>query len=246
MNSLISQLKRFAFRHPALERVARSALDLRYKMARRHLGGVGLEIGALDRPLRLPQTARAFYLDRLLPAELYHHYPELDHRHFYVSVVGDGETMACIRDESLDFLVANHVIEHTQDPIGTFKTFFKKLRPKGKIFMAVPDMRRTFDHSRIETTWVHLSTDHEQGTETSRREHYQEWAEWVDGLRGSDAEQRATILMEQDYSIHFHCWTLTGFSSFLERLAARLPLRVLETRSWRNENIFIIERTNQP
>ena len=218
-------------------------LDLRYKMAHRQLRGVGLEIGALDRPLFLPQGVKAFYLDRLSPSDLYRHYPELSHRHFYVSIVGDGETMNCIRDASLDFLIANHVIEHMQDPIGTLRTFTRTLRPHGKIFMAVPDMRSTFDHRRAETTWEHHLRDHTDGPAVSRRDHYQEWAVLVDGLANSAADERARNLLAQDYSIHFHCWTLEGFRSFLDHLAAILPLRIAETKSWRNENIFIIEKT---
>jgi predicted SAM-dependent methyltransferase len=239
---LISHLKQFVFRHPALERAARRLLDLRYKLARRHLRGAGLEIGALDRPLFLPLAAKAYYLDRLLPAELYQHYPELSHRHFFVSMVGDGETLDCIRNASLDFLIANHVIEHTQDPIGTLKTFLRKLKPGGIIFMAVPDMRRTFDQHRTETSWEHLAADHAHGPANSRRAHYREWAEQVEGLRGTEAEARANNLMNQDYSIHFHCRTLSGVHDFLAQLSKTLPLRVAVSRSWRNENIFVIEK----
>jgi predicted SAM-dependent methyltransferase len=241
---LISQLKQFIFRHPVLERFARQIFDVRYRLALRHLRGIGLEIGALDRPLFLPRHARAYYLDRLLPAKLYEHYPELTHRRFYVSLVGDGETMACVRDASLDFLIANHVIEHCQDPIGTLKTFTRKLKPHGKIFMAVPDMRRTFDHRRAETTWEHHVRDHEDGPVISRRDHYQEWAVLVDGLNGSAADERALALLTQDYSIHFHCWTLSGFQNFLSHMANELPLRTVDVKSWRNENIFIIEKTH--
>ncbi len=239
---MVFAIKEFVFRHPQLERVARRTLDLRYQMALRHLRGVGLEIGALDRPLYLPRGVRAFYLDRMVPAKLYAHYPELSHRKFYVSIVGDGETLDCLRDGSLDFMIANHVIEHCQDPIGTIKTFLSKLKPGGVVFMAVPDMRRTFDRTRTPTPLEHLIRDHEYGPEGSRSEHYLEWATHVEKLSGDAAQSRANELMRQDYSIHFHCWTLEGFTELLAKLGARLPLALAEVRSWRNENVFILKR----
>ena len=237
---LVEPLKNFVRQSPALERLARRFLDRRYQLARRHLRGIGLEIGALDRPLMLSSSAKAYYLDRLLPAKLREHYPELSHRPFYVSLVSDGESLSCIADGALDFIVANHVIEHCEDPIGALTTFARKLKLGGKIFMAVPDMRRTFDRHRRETTWDHLKADHEQGPARSREEHYREWAEVVDGLSGEKAVRRAGELQSMNYSIHFHCWTRRGIRDFLERLRASVPLRVMAGRSWRNENIFVL------
>jgi len=225
-----------------LERLARRFLDRRYQLARRHLRGTGLEIGALDRPLMLPVRAKAYYLDRLLPAKLREHYPELSHRLFYVSLVADGESLACVAAGALDFLVANHVIEHCEDPIAALTTFARKLKPGGKLFMAVPDMRRTFDRNRSETTWNHLQADHERGPLRSREEHYREWAETVDGLAGEAAVRRADQLRTMAYSIHFHCWTRDGFTDFLGRLRSYAPLRLIVSRSWRNENIFVLTK----
>jgi hypothetical protein len=203
---------------------------------------LGLEIGALDRPLMLPRRARAFYLDRFLPSKLREHYPELDGRRIYVSLVSEGEELPCIRDGSLSFVVANHVIEHCEDPIATLTTFSSKLQIGGIVFMAVPDMRRTFDHARPETPWQHLLADHQDGSATSRMSHYREWATIVECKRGDAAEQRAEELQAQNYSIHYHCWTEQGFRTFLDHIAETLPLRLVDSDSWRNENIFVLRK----
>ncbi|MFZ5433719.1 MAG: class I SAM-dependent methyltransferase [Calditrichota bacterium] len=136
------RIKRLIRRWPIAESAARFLVDRRYRMARKYLRGIGMEIGALDRPLILPKSAKAYYLDRLPLAELRRHYAEHSHKQFFISLVGDGEKLDCIRDGALDFIVANHMIEHCQDPIGTLKTFLSKLRVGGRIFMAVPDMRQ--------------------------------------------------------------------------------------------------------
>lgn len=241
---LLETVKNIIRRSETAERFGRLLLDKRYQLARRHLRGVGLEIGALDRPLWLPTGATAYYLDRLPPRDLYRHYPELSHRKFYVSLVADGESMDCIADGSLDFITANHVIEHCEDPIATLKTFTRKLKTGGKVFMAVPDMRRTFDRQRTETTWEHLSADHAGGPQHSREEHYREWVERVENMTGEAAAQRAQELRTMKYSIHFHCWTRAGFEAFLHHLQTTVPLRISDARSWRNENIFILQKSD--
>jgi len=237
---LVEPLKNLVRKSPVLERLLRRLVDRRYQLACRHLRGTGVEIGALDRPLLLPARAKAYYLDRLLPAKLREHYPELSHRRLYVSLAAEGESLSCITDGALDFLVANHVIEHCEDPIAALTTFAHKLKSGGRLFMAVPDMRRTFDRNRRETSYEHLAADHEHGPSRSRQEHYREWAEIVDGLAGEAVARRARELQSMTYSIHFHCWTRDGFAEFLGHLSATVPLRVIASRSWRNENIFVL------
>jgi predicted SAM-dependent methyltransferase len=243
---LLTPFKNLVHTNPSLERLARRLFDQRYRLARRHLRGIGVEIGALDRPLALPGHATAFYLDRFPPAKLREHYPELSHRRLYVSLVADGETLSCLAEEAVDFLVANHVIEHCEDPLAALTTFARKLKSGGRLFMAVPDMRRTFDRGRRETGYDHLNADHQQGPAHSREEHYREWAEAVNGLSGEEAARRARQLQTMNYSIHFHCWTRSGFMDFLEHLSSSLPLRLLAARSWRNENIFVLVKDSAP
>lgn len=211
-------------------------------MARKFLRGCGVEIGALDRPLYLPKRARAFYLDRLHPRELRKHYPELNSRPLFVSFVADGESMDCVRDGSLNFIVANHVIEHCEDPVATLMTFARKLTVGGVVFMAVPDKRRTFDCDRPETAWEHLAEDHRRGAEHSRALHYREWAELVEHLSGNEAARRSGELAAMGYRIHFHCWSDSSFRDFLDHARAFAPFALLDGCSWRDENIYILQR----
>jgi predicted SAM-dependent methyltransferase len=228
---------------PPLERLAAQIVNHRYRIARRHLHGIGLEIGALNRRQVLPAGARAIYLDRFYPRHLREHYPELGKDPFFVSLVADGETLACVRDESLDFVIANHVIEHCEDPVATLQAFAARLRSGGVIFMAVPDMRRTFDRDRTETTWEQLLQDHERGPAISRAAHFREWAQQVEKLSGDAAARRAHELEAMNYSIHFHCWTRAGFQDFIEHLSEMTPLTLLESAEWRDENIFVLKKS---
>lgn len=199
-------------------------VDARSVFAASYLQGEGLEIGALHWPLAAPSEAKVRYVDRKTVEELRSEYPELaDKPLTAVDVVDDGETLATIPGESQDFIVANHFLEHCEDPIGTIATHLGKLKPGGILFYAVPDKRYSFDFRRPVTPLKHLTADHELGPQRSRREHYEEWTRLViagefpatDGAQGPSWEEwvasRSRQLEQSGYSIHMHVWTQAEF-----------------------------------
>jgi SAM-dependent methyltransferase len=192
---------------------------VREYVGRLYLRGHGLEIGALQCPLSLPAAASALYVDRMPAEELARHYGDLN-----VSgvrppdIVDDGERLATIDHASRDFVVANHFLEHCEDPIAALENMLRVVKPGGVVFLAVPDKRFTFDAPRPVTTIDHLKRDHAEGPARSRREHFEEWARIVVGASDEDAQQVATELIEADYSIHYHVWTQTELLEFLVTL----------------------------
>jgi SAM-dependent methyltransferase len=208
-------------------------LDARAEFAARYLFGEGLEVGPLHLPLRLPAHARARYVDRMPVEELRAEYPELAGWDLTpVDVIDDGERLETIAEGSQDFIVANHFLEHCENPIGTIETHLGKLRPGGVLFYAVPDKRYTFDFRRPVVTLEHMVVDYEQGPEASRREHYEEWSRLVLVEEAEPEEQtlaRARDLEGAGYSIHMHAWTQAEFLAM-----------VLECRS-RFDSAFDIE-----
>jgi predicted SAM-dependent methyltransferase len=199
-------------------------LDARIEFAYRYLAGEGLEIGGLNLPLEVPRQARVRQVDRMTTAELRETYPEMAELELAeVDVVDDGETLATVADDSQDFIVANHFLEHTADPIGTIGTHLAKLKPGGVLFYAVPDKRYTFDFRREVTPLEHMVRDHEQGAAGSRRDHYDEWARLVEPTDAAlaepswpeQAEELARKLEAVDYSIHTHVWTESSFLQLL-------------------------------
>ncbi len=196
--------------------------DARAELATRFLGGEGLEIGGLHKPLPVAAHATVRYVDRMTTEELRQEYPELaESAMVEVAVVDDGERLSTVAEESQDFIIANHFLEHCQDPIGTIETHLGKLKPGGVLFYAVPDKRFTFDFRRPVTPLEHMIADREEGPERSLTGHYEEWSRLVTGQQSSgDAEQGASEewvaahvrhLEEIDYSIHFHVWTQAEF-----------------------------------
>ncbi len=192
-------------------------------LARQFLRGSGIEIGALHEPLWLPRSAAARYVDRMDAAGLRRHYPELAALPLVrVDVVDDGETLKTFAPASQDFIIANHFLEHTQDPIGTIRRFLEVLRPGGVLYMAVPDKRWTFDRKRPVTTLEHLYRDHEQGPEWSYDDHVREYGQLVQGCGEAELESYVRELKATGYSIHFHVWTQQAFLELLIDVRRRL------------------------
>ncbi|NLH79402.1 MAG: class I SAM-dependent methyltransferase [Phyllobacteriaceae bacterium] len=193
--------------------------NLRERTALRYLRGRGIEIGALHKPLWVPPWAKVSFVDRLSEADLRLQYPELrDLDLVDPDVVDDGEKLGSFADDSQDFIIANHFLEHTEDPIGTIRRHVAVLRRGGTLYLAVPDKHYTFDRDRPVTTYEHLVRDHREGPSWSRLDHFREYVGSVMKI-GDPAQREAEVarLDAMNYSIHFHVWTGDALKDFVER-----------------------------
>jgi len=204
----------------------------RESIGKRYLSGQGLEIGALQNPLPLPDGATAKYVDRFPKEKLYEHYPELSEYNLVdVDLVDNGETLSTIPDVSQQFVIANHFLEHCENPFGALRNLTRVLRAGGVLYVAVPDRRYTFDRNRKRTPLNHLIEDYESDGSCSRRSHYLEWVRDVEPEFGQcfgsedEMQARADMLDQMNYSIHFHVWEPDDVWEFLHYAVERLKLR---------------------
>jgi predicted SAM-dependent methyltransferase len=203
----------------------RAVAATRHELAARYLRGTGIEIGALHNPLEIPAGAHVRYVDRMRTEELREHYPELNGQPLVdVDLLDDGEQLGTIPDGSVDFVIANHFLEHCQDPLRALSNFARVLRPGGIVYLAVPDKRDTFDAERPVTSLDHLFRDHAEGPVVSRRSHFEEWARFVDRVDETALATHVDKLMAKDYSIHYHVWTQAELLELLAALRTRLAL----------------------
>ncbi len=128
----------------------------------------GLEIGALASPMLRPPAARMKFVDHADSAALRAKYAgdpavALDDIVAVDAVWGDNTLAQCFPGERFDFVIASHVIEHVPDMIGWLGEVADILAPDGRLILAIPDRRYSFDLLRRETTLTDLIDAHLRG-----------------------------------------------------------------------------------
>jgi SAM-dependent methyltransferase len=230
-----------------LRRGASDLKTIREDTALRFLRGEGIEIGALDFPLRLPCGASVRYVDYLDEAGLRESHNgtlrggERQRRPLVVpDVVDDGARLASFADASLDFVVANHMLEHVEDPIAALQHQLRVLKLGGILYLTLPDARKSFDAPRERTTTEHLLRDHSEGPQISRREHYEECARHIEGHRGEILTKRVREMEAERLRPHFHVWEPITFAGFLAALDLPFALELLQASA--GEFIVILRK----
>ena len=143
-------------------------------LAHRFLDGLnGLEIGGA--------AGNAFGLntknvDLYASMDTIYKKAELDHcgEALPVDIVARGDELP-VTDESQDFIISSHVLEHIPDPIKALKEWHRVIRPGGYIFMIVPHKERTFDKERPRTPLLELVHRHEAGYDPNTDAHHSVW-----------------------------------------------------------------------
>lgn len=64
-----------------------------------------------------------------------------------VDVVASADKLP-FENESYDFIINSHVLEHMYDPISTIKEWLRVIKKGGYLFMIIPHKERTFDKDR--------------------------------------------------------------------------------------------------
>lgn len=210
----------------------------------KYLKGNGIEIGALHNPLKVSSAAQVKFVDRLSKDELRCHYQELQHLKLVdVDIVDDGELLRTIADSSQDFVIANHFIEHCQNPILAVINMLRAIKPGGILYLAIPDMRLTFDSERPVTTLEHVVRDYQEGPECSRTAHFEEYVRLVEKYQGeAEIAKQVKYLMDLDYSIHFHCWTQQEALEMLQYIQPQIRFDIEMMMLNIEEIIFVLRK----
>lgn len=193
----------------------------------RHLVGAGIELGPGHSPFELPLSgAHVTYLDRWEPEENRDLFPELgDAAEFPQPDIVcnlDVDRLKPISDESQDFVIASHVLEHVADPLGQLAEMHRVLRPGGTVLVLLPDRRATFDAGREATPLAHLVDHYEAQVTEVDDQHIIEFVRHLASTgQGADFDslppdaQRKEIELQRRRSIHAHCWEEDEFLEVL-------------------------------
>jgi predicted SAM-dependent methyltransferase len=220
----------------------------RRSLVRAYIKGRGIEIGARHRPLKVSSRARVTYVDRLWVPGLQQQHPELASRKLApVDIVDDIEKLTRFPDESQDFVIANHVLEHCQNPIGALLNFLRVLRRGGILYLAVLDDRYTLNRARPVTSLEHMLQDHERGPEWSKEQHLEEWTRLVNGVQEpEEVAEQVTLLMSIDYDIQYHVLTQHELMEMLLLLRKKLNFEIEVFLKREKEILVILRKSDAP
>jgi SAM-dependent methyltransferase len=194
-----------------------SSVDLR-EIAASELRGLGVEFGAGASPFPVPLDCNVRFADvfsyETLKAAMYP--GQQAHDLIRPDYVTDIKTLAGISDESLDFIITCHVIEHTNNPIAAIKACHRALKPNGSMVLVVPDMSRTFDSRRELTTLAHLIEDYELPSDQRDLAHYEEfYTKAFEVPTSIDSLEYAKQKQAEGGDIHYHTWTYQSFEELV-------------------------------
>jgi SAM-dependent methyltransferase len=219
------------------------------KLLARHLGGRGIEIGALWRKFPTPRSACVYYVDRISEADLQQHYSEVSLPILAPDIVADA-THLPFASGTLDFLIASHVLEHLPFPLDALHHWHDALRPGGVLLLKIPDKRYTFDHKRERTPLQHLIEEEANPAAFDKRAHFEDWVEHVIGrARGTpEFDAQLSELLAADYSIHYHTWTDQDIREIADytRSAMHLdwrPIVFWKAHFYRKECVLMLRRS---
>lgn len=93
-----------------------------------------------------------------------------------VDVISPGDQLA-FADNTWDFVISSHVIEHFYDPIRTLKEWMRVTKPGGYVYIIVPHKERTFDKERPRTPLAEIVDRHlnPNPPEVDHHGHYSVW-----------------------------------------------------------------------
>ena len=222
----------------------------RITLAAQYLQGQGVEIGAMDLPLKLSKSSTIQYLDRCSREDSIKLFPNLSKNLVDVDIIDNGETLNSLKNDSLDFIIGNHFLEHVENPVLTLENMLRVVRPGGRLFIAIPDKRYTFDKQRVITPLDHFIKDYTEGPSWSEQEHYIDFVSNTEhGVNKSTSEILEVVekLKQKNWSIHYHVWDhqamIKMFCMVKDTLGFQFEILVaVAAQQDNNESIFILQK----
>jgi SAM-dependent methyltransferase len=95
-----------------------------------------------------------------------------------VDIVASGDDLP-VPDQSQDFVISSHVIEHFFDPIKALLEWNRVIRPGGYIFVIAPHKERTFDKNRPRTPLVELIARHDGRIPRPAEDTHEHYSVWI-------------------------------------------------------------------
>jgi SAM-dependent methyltransferase len=102
------------------------------------------------------------------------------HKNLGKTIFSEGSDLWMIADNSYDFILSSHNLEHFANPLKALKEWERVVRPGGALVLVLPHYTKTFDHRRTPTKVSHMFEDFERCTQEDDLTHVPEILELHD------------------------------------------------------------------
>ncbi|MFY8089900.1 MAG: methyltransferase domain-containing protein [Chitinophagaceae bacterium] len=97
-----------------------------------------------------------------------------------IQFICEGNDLGEIKDESYDFVLSSHSLEHFANPLKAIYEWKRVTKNEGLIIIVLPHPKFTFDNKRKITTFKHLLLDYTNETKEDDLTHVEEVVEMHD------------------------------------------------------------------
>lgn len=155
----------------------------------------------------------------------------------------DGSELSRLADQSYDFILSSHNLEHFANPVKALREWRRVTRTGGGLILVLPNYAKTFDHRRVPTTLKHMLDDYERNTQEDDLSHLPEILQAhdlsMDLAAGSADEFRSRSLNNfANRCLHHHVFN----ESNSRELLTASGMNVLAVESAFPYHIFLLAR----
>jgi predicted SAM-dependent methyltransferase len=155
--------------------------------------------------------------------------------------ISEASDLSSIKDNSYDFLLSSHVIEHLANPVRAVIEWKRIIKPGGFMVIVAPDRQRTYDHNRPLTSFEHIIEDHLNKTDEGDMTHLGEIIELHDlsmdpTVASFEDHEKRTLDNLNTRIAHHH----TFDTSLLIRLVRYCKLNVTGYQSFKPFHLAVI------
>ncbi|WP_439664155.1 methyltransferase domain-containing protein [Lentzea sp. HUAS TT2] len=160
-----------------------------------------------------------------------------------VQYVAEATDLNMIADDTYEFVLSSHVVEHTANPIQAMTEWKRVLKEQGTLVLVAPHLEGTFDRNRPVTTLAHMIEDFENKTPETDTTHLAEILALHDMSRDPAAGSRADFEQRCADNLTFRGMHHHVFdTALLVELVDHMGLQITAVEAFRPFNIVVIAR----
>ncbi len=159
------------------------------------------------------------------------------------TIIADATDLSSLADNSYDFVLSSHNLEHVANPVKALKEWQRITRPGGGLILVLPHNKAGFDHRRQPTEVDHMFDDFNQDIGENDLTHLPEIVRLHDLAMDPAAGTIESFRLRGLDNLHARCLHHHVFNeSNSKELLTRIGITILAVETTWAGHIFLIAR----